>query len=199
MCLMDPTWIVSRVSSNVSVRIRTTLTTGVLRHHPTLQPTAQHRKVCSWSTPPPEHPLRTSMPNRRLLGCNSPQVTSHCSGRRDFVTRLVRARSCFVHRLGDQTWHSQCVCLSRRSFQCWMRLGVGRWLASRRQEGRHVKSLPGQRELPVCGIWFVQLTPIAVDPSLMASNEYSTWKRRPSGEKVLRHVSTFYHYVFSRH
>jgi hypothetical protein len=28
-------------------------------------------------------------------------------------------------------------------------------------------------------------TPIAVDPSLMASREYSTWKRRPSGEKVL--------------
>ena len=28
-------------------------------------------------------------------------------------------------------------------------------------------------------------TPIAVEPSLMASNEYSTWKRRPSGEKVL--------------
>ena len=29
------------------------------------------------------------------------------------------------------------------------------------------------------------LTPIAVEPSLMASREYSTWKRRPSGEKVL--------------
>jgi hypothetical protein len=29
------------------------------------------------------------------------------------------------------------------------------------------------------------LMPIAVDPSLMASREYSTWKRRPSGEKVL--------------
>ena len=28
-------------------------------------------------------------------------------------------------------------------------------------------------------------TPIAVDPSLMASREYSTWKRRPSGENVL--------------
>jgi hypothetical protein len=28
-------------------------------------------------------------------------------------------------------------------------------------------------------------TPIAVEPSLMASSEYSTWKRRPSGEKVL--------------
>lgn len=28
-------------------------------------------------------------------------------------------------------------------------------------------------------------TPMAVDPSLMASSEYSTWKRRPSGEKVL--------------
>jgi hypothetical protein len=28
-------------------------------------------------------------------------------------------------------------------------------------------------------------TPIAVEPSLMASREYSTWKRRPSGEKVL--------------
>lgn len=27
--------------------------------------------------------------------------------------------------------------------------------------------------------------PIAVLPSLMASSEYSTWKRRPSGEKVL--------------
>ena len=27
---------------------------------------------------------------------------------------------------------------------------------------------------------------MAVDPSLMASSEYSTWKRRPSGEKVLR-------------
>jgi len=31
-------------------------------------------------------------------------------------------------------------------------------------------------------VWF---TPIAVEPSLMASREYSTWKRRPSGEKVL--------------
>jgi len=28
-------------------------------------------------------------------------------------------------------------------------------------------------------------TPIAVDPNLIASREYSTWKRRPSGEKVL--------------
>ena len=28
-------------------------------------------------------------------------------------------------------------------------------------------------------------TPMAVEPSLMASSEYSTWKRRPSGEKVL--------------
>lgn len=28
-------------------------------------------------------------------------------------------------------------------------------------------------------------TPIAVEPSLIASREYSTWKRRPSGEKVL--------------
>jgi len=27
--------------------------------------------------------------------------------------------------------------------------------------------------------------PMAVEPSLMASREYSTWKRRPSGEKVL--------------
>jgi hypothetical protein len=26
---------------------------------------------------------------------------------------------------------------------------------------------------------------MAVLPSLMASREYSTWKRRPSGEKVL--------------
>lgn len=32
-------------------------------------------------------------------------------------------------------------------------------------------------------------TPIAVEPSLMASREYSTWKRRPSGEKVLFAVS----------
>jgi hypothetical protein len=31
----------------------------------------------------------------------------------------------------------------------------------------------------------VRRTPIAVEPSLMASSEYSTWKRRPSGEKVL--------------
>ena len=28
-------------------------------------------------------------------------------------------------------------------------------------------------------------TPMAVEPSLIASSEYSTWKRRPSGEKVL--------------
>jgi hypothetical protein len=35
----------------------------------------------------------------------------------------------------------------------------------------------------------VMRTPIAVDPSLMASKEYSTWKRRPSGEKVLPVVS----------
>lgn len=27
--------------------------------------------------------------------------------------------------------------------------------------------------------------PIAVEPSLIASREYSTWNRRPSGEKVL--------------
>lgn len=31
----------------------------------------------------------------------------------------------------------------------------------------------------------VKLTPIAVDPNLIASREYSTWKRRPSGENVL--------------
>lgn len=31
--------------------------------------------------------------------------------------------------------------------------------------------------------------PIAVLPSLMASREYSTWKRRPSGEKVLFDIS----------
>ena len=30
--------------------------------------------------------------------------------------------------------------------------------------------------------------PMAVLPSLMASREYSTWKRRPSGEKVLGSV-----------
>ncbi len=29
-------------------------------------------------------------------------------------------------------------------------------------------------------------TPIAVEPSLIASREYSTWNKRPSGEKVLR-------------
>ena len=29
------------------------------------------------------------------------------------------------------------------------------------------------------------VTPMAVLPSLMASREYSTWKRRPSGETVL--------------
>lgn len=29
------------------------------------------------------------------------------------------------------------------------------------------------------------LTPIAVEPSLMASREYSTWNSRPSGENVL--------------
>lgn len=28
-------------------------------------------------------------------------------------------------------------------------------------------------------------TPMAVEPSLIASREYSTWKRRPSGENVL--------------
>ena len=28
-------------------------------------------------------------------------------------------------------------------------------------------------------------TPMAVEPSLMASREYSTWNSRPSGEKVL--------------
>ena len=32
-------------------------------------------------------------------------------------------------------------------------------------------------------------TPMAVEPSLIASNEYSTWKRRPSGENVLCNVS----------
>ena len=32
---------------------------------------------------------------------------------------------------------------------------------------------------------FGYLTPIAVEPCLIASREYSTWKRRPSGEKVL--------------
>ena len=30
---------------------------------------------------------------------------------------------------------------------------------------------------------------MAVDPSLIASNEYSTWKRRPSGENVLECIS----------
>ena len=29
------------------------------------------------------------------------------------------------------------------------------------------------------------LTPIAVEPSLIASREYSTWNSRPSGENVL--------------
>jgi len=33
--------------------------------------------------------------------------------------------------------------------------------------------------------WVGSFTPMAVDPSLIASREYSTWKRRPSGEKVL--------------
>jgi hypothetical protein len=37
-----------------------------------------------------------------------------------------------------------------------------------------------------------KLTPIAVEPSLMASREYSTWKRRPSGEKVLCWNQTFW-------
>ena len=38
--------------------------------------------------------------------------------------------------------------------------------------------------IPCVCLWVVY-TPIAVDPSLMASREYSTWKRRPSGENVL--------------
>jgi len=37
---------------------------------------------------------------------------------------------------------------------------------------------------PITTPWPVA-TPIAVDPSLIASREYSTWNRRPSGEKVL--------------
>ena len=37
-----------------------------------------------------------------------------------------------------------------------------------------------------CGVYGAgEGTPMAVEPSLMASREYSTWKRRPSGEKVL--------------
>ena len=32
---------------------------------------------------------------------------------------------------------------------------------------------------------FSTRTPIAVEPSLIASREYSTWNKRPSGEKVL--------------
>ena len=32
---------------------------------------------------------------------------------------------------------------------------------------------------------------MAVEPSLMASSEYSTWKRRPSGEKVLKRQNQF--------
>ena len=35
-------------------------------------------------------------------------------------------------------------------------------------------------------------TPIAVEPSLIASREYSTWNKRPSGENVLQLVSGEY-------
>lgn len=35
------------------------------------------------------------------------------------------------------------------------------------------------------GVFWGRITPMAVEPSLIASREYSTWKRRPSGEKVL--------------
>ena len=45
-----------------------------------------------------------------------------------------------------------------------------------------------KRMLELKGMWRSELcmrTPMAVEPSLMASSEYSTWKRRPSGEKVL--------------
>lgn len=34
-----------------------------------------------------------------------------------------------------------------------------------------------------------ECTPMAVEPSFMASREYSTWKRRPSGENVLVRVN----------
>jgi hypothetical protein len=40
-----------------------------------------------------------------------------------------------------------------------------------------------------------KLTPIAVEPSLMASREYSTWKRRPSGENVLAMVTESSYHV----
>lgn len=36
-------------------------------------------------------------------------------------------------------------------------------------------------------------TPIAVEPSLIASREYSTWNKRPSGEKVLLRDSSSDH------
>lgn len=48
------------------------------------------------------------------------------------------------------------------------------------------------------GRWELR-TPIAVEPSLMASREYSTWKRRPSGENVLHHVRTEIGRVRSAH
>ena len=42
-------------------------------------------------------------------------------------------------------------------------------------------------------------TPMAVEPSFMASREYSTWKRRPSGEKVLEKDCQSTGYVVSRY
>ena len=48
-------------------------------------------------------------------------------------------------------------------------------------------------------MWVVH-TPIAVDPSLMASREYSTWKRRPSGENVLfKDLIVGFNYGFGIH
>lgn len=53
------------------------------------------------------------------------------------------------------------------------------------EEGRGVSSSICREGVVVVVLDGIVYTPIAVDPSLIASREYSTWKRRPSGEKVL--------------
>ena len=154
--------------------------------HRSLQSARQLQTAGSSRSPLPQRLLRTARPNHILLVCNFQPLVVRCNGSYGFGSQPGRVRSLNERRLASRTWRSQYGNLSRLSFR--RRKSRGGWTlrAFRRRGGRHVKWRSREGSSGVLMLeGDILRTPMAVEPSLIASSEYSTWKRRPSGENVL--------------
>lgn len=164
--------------------------TVVVPPHRSPQLVTQHQTAYSSRSPPHQRLLRIARPNHRLPAYSSQPLIVRCNENCDSDSQRGRARSWSERRLAGRTWRSRCGSLFRQSFRRRKSQGGWRLRAFRRLGGRHGRLR--SREKVVRGFWVkgdIWRTPIAVEPSLIASREYSTWKRRPSGEKVLLRLS----------